>query len=286
MFVSSFHFEFFSDCHLHQAAAGSDEDSEDDSLFGSDGGESDDESESDDDGRQELKGRAKWLKKTGDVAVKGARHIKREEKKLNAPKLKKDYELSSGARKPAAWQAEEQITVEELDRKVAELVASRGKKNTDVRDVLRQLEVLTKSARSHGAKKEIPVLMHLISAMFDSHRSIDDYMEHNQWRTCHRSLTRIMGLLETERKLVLGTVASDEVSDVLVGAHMKAKKPEDEEEEAVVNKVDESKSNLLKVVGSVESFILRLEDEYTKSLQQINPHTKVRRVYVVLCDCA
>eukprot|EP01034_Spumella_vulgaris_P021628 gene21628-27667_t len=256
---------------VKKAAAGSDDES-DDSLFGSDGEESDDESESEDDGRKELKGRAKWLKKTTDVTEKGARFKKREQKKDDAkkvPKFNKDYELSSGSKKVAVYQAEEQISVEELDRKVAELVASRGRKNTDVRDVLRQLEVLTKSARTHGAKKEIPVLMHLISAMFDSHRSIDDYMEHNQWRTCHRSLTRIMGLLEADRKLVLGTVASDEVSDVLVGAHMRAKK--DEEEEEVVVKVDE---NLLKVVGSVESFILRLEDEYTKSLQQINPHTK------------
>jgi translation initiation factor 3 subunit C len=32
--------------------------------------------------------------------------------------------------------------------------------------------------------------------------------------------------------------------------------------------------NVIKVVGNIESFILRLEDEYTKSLQQINPHTQ------------
>jgi hypothetical protein len=33
----------------------------------------------------------------------------------------------------------------------------------------------------------------------------------------------------------------------------------------------------MQVVGSIESFVLRLEDEYTKSLQQINPHTQVGR---------
>lgn len=38
--------------------------------------------------------------------------------------------------------------------------------------------------------------------------------------------------------------------------------------------VVEDKTGPLKIVGSLESFIVRLEDEYTKSLQQINPHTQ------------
>ena len=38
---------------------------------------------------------------------------------------------------------------------------------------------------------------------------------------------------------------------------------------------DGVKRGFLQVVGNLEAFIARLEDEYTKSLQQINPHTKV-----------
>ena len=37
----------------------------------------------------------------------------------------------------------------------------------------------------------------------------------------------------------------------------------------------EDKTGPIKIVGSLESFIVRLEDEYNKSLQQINPHTQV-----------
>lgn len=37
----------------------------------------------------------------------------------------------------------------------------------------------------------------------------------------------------------------------------------------------DDKTGPIKIVGSLESFIVRLEDEYTKSLQQINPHTQV-----------
>lgn len=223
-----------------------------------------------------MKGRARWLKKVVTTEEKGARDLKREQKKLEGPRKKEKAEPTPLAKKtPSNWLLEDKMTEEELDRKVTDLVASRGRKNTDAREVLRQLEVLTKAARLHGPRKEIPVLMHLISAMFDSHRNIDDYMELNQWRTAHRSLTRILTLLESSKKLVLGTIGSDEVSDLLVGAHLKGavKKGDAGEDEAEVK--SEVDKNLLKVVGSIDSFILRLEDEYTKSLQQINPHTQV-----------
>ena len=39
----------------------------------------------------------------------------------------------------------------------------------------------------------------------------------------------------------------------------------------------DDKTGPIKIVGSLESFIVRLEDEYTKSLQQIDQHTRVRR---------
>lgn len=55
-----------------------------------------------------------------------------------------------------------------------------------------------------GPRKEIPVLMHLISAMFDSQRVIDDYMDLQQWRTCYRSLYRVTSLLRDSKGLILG----------------------------------------------------------------------------------
>eukprot|EP01038_Epipyxis_sp_PR26KG_P009697 gene9697-13053_t len=168
---------------------------------------------------------------------------------------------------------EENISEEVLDKKVNELVASRGKKNTDPREVLRQLEVLSKAARLHGPRKEIPVLMHLISSMFDSHRNIDDYMELNQWRTCLRSLNRIMVLLDANKKLSLGIMQGDEVTDLVLAASKLGKKIDEEATAESKASSSDEKFNI-KVVGSVESFILRLEDEYTKSLQQINPHTQ------------
>jgi translation initiation factor 3 subunit C len=214
----------------------------------------DDESEEEDDTR-ELKGRLKWLKKTEDTGVSE----KRKRRVKTGKATEKDYEAIKPDRRAVSWNMQDMMTEEELDKKVSELVASRGRKSTDNRVILRQLEVLTKAARIHGPKKEIPVLAHLIAAMFDSNRLIDEYMELQQWRTCQRSLSRILKLIEQNKSLTLGTVTSD----LATGAA--------DPEAAALDK----KSNVVKIVGSIDSFILRLEDEYVKSLQQINPHTQV-----------
>jgi translation initiation factor 3 subunit C len=243
-------------------------------LFGDDDdSEESDESDEDDDGRPKLMGRAKWLKKP----EKAGKEKKLESKK---PKVAKKARLErpdqDAARRALTWQLEQNMTEEELDKKVNDLVASRGRKNTDPREVLRKLEVLSKASRIYGARKEIPVLMHLISAMFDSQRVIDDYMDLQQWRTCYRSLLRVTNILNENPSLVLGVMASEDVTDVILASQVKKLPKKDGEEEEEVPKEKDDKTGPIRIVGSLESFIIRLEDEYTKSLQQINPHTQVR----------
>lgn len=267
-------------------------------MFG--GGDDDSSSSSSEseagDGRGQLKGRGRWLKRTVDPNVQAEKDKKRDAKKKrqedSAAAAKRKRETAEVPRVKAAastWALEFEMTEEELDKRVLELAASRGKKNTDPRDVLRQMEVLTKVARLHGPRKEIPLLMHLISSMMDSLRNIDDYMELHQWRTCHRSLTRVLLLLEQNPALVMGVLGSEDVSEIALTAHLKRKAKEsgeeDGEEEAKAAAASAAassvQSNVVRVVGSIESFVIRLDEEYTKSLQQINPHTQV----IPSCPC-
>ncbi len=261
--------------------AGSDSDS--DSLFGL-GGDDDSSSESEEEGegRQELKGRAKWLKKTVT-------------KPTVKPKFPNKPPSSNTTSKPPAGKVpkavpvvavqsvaapEEKITEEDLDKKVNELVASRGRKGTDSKDILRQLELLAKAARVLGAKKEIPVLMHLISAMFDSQKSIDDYMDHQQWYMCFRSLTRVIHLLDQNKSIELAPMGLEDLSDLTLSQN-KANLVTLTDAAKNSNVEVEKKSNndkIVRVSGNIESFLSRLGEEYTKSLQQINPHTQVRVV--------
>jgi translation initiation factor 3 subunit C len=160
------------------------------------------------------------------------------------------------------------LTEEELSNRMKDIVASRGRKGTDPRDLLRKLEVLSRAARRFGPRVEIPVLMHLISAMYDAHRVIDDFMVLHQWRTCFRSLMRVVNLLSEDHKLELTALVEEGYSVGIAGG------PEEE--------VKEENKNMISVVGSLETFLMRLEDEYTKSLQQINPHTQVSKSFYIL----
>ena len=167
------------------------------------------------------------------------------------------------------------MTVEVLDRRVNELVNARGRKGTDTRQTLYQLEVLSRMAKYHGPRKEIPVLMHLIAAMFDANRSLDEYMDLHTWRTCRGCMLRIVRLLETHKEIVLGLISSEEATDLVMANHiqsdlMKNKQDEDEASAAAAKK----NPNELKLVGSLENYLIRLQDEYTKSVQQINPHSQ------------
>jgi translation initiation factor 3 subunit C len=236
-------------------------------LFG-DGDDESGESESEDELR-ELKGRARWLKKTIDTSAKDAKDAKKEAKKISAPKAKKIYDMPV-ARKVVVH-TEDKMTEEELDRKVKDLVGARGRRGTDSKENLRQLEVLTKASRLHGARKEIPVLMHLVSAMFDSQRGIDDYLDHIQWRQTYRALYRVVDLLELDKALVLTQLDIEELVDPsnakleLNGtptSPMPASFPVN-----INNKV-------IRAPGSISTFLLRLHEEYIKSVQHINPHTQ------------
>lgn len=165
------------------------------------------------------------------------------------------------------------MTEENLDKKVNELVASRGRKGTDPKTVLYQLEVLSKVARYFGPKKEIVVLMHLISSMFDANRTLDDYMDLRTWRTCRQSMMRVVTILESHKQLILSILTADDMTDLIVTGKqtdfLKKEESDDEDDKKKVN------PNEIKLAGSLENYLIRLEDEYTKSLQQINPHTQV-----------
>lgn len=262
-----------------QAALG--DDSDEDSVFGADDDdESDEDSDEDDSSRPVLKGRAKWLKKAvpdkkpkpllgpavaKEVKVDGKEVLSKREKKIT--KTEKTAE-----EKDKKWHVDNDMTEDVLDKKITELVSSRGRKANNVFETLRKLEVLSKVARLFGPRKEIPVLMHLVSAMYDSHRVIDDFMELQEWRTCYRCLTRIVTVLNTNKELVLGLMPTEDVTDLVLATQIKSDFNKNKTDTVVS---DDSAKNVIKVVGSLEQLLLRLEDEYTKSLQQTNPHTQV-----------
>lgn len=89
-------------------------------------------------------------------------------------------------------------------------------------------------------------------------------------------LPQVTDLLDERPELTLGQ-AGDEVVADLVQAGTGVGVGEDELAESLA---EVEKTGVLKVVGSLSSYMMRLGDEYTKSLQNINPHTQeyIRRL--------
>lgn len=232
------------------------------------------------DGRPALAGRARWLKKPDAEKKKKDKTVKA------APAKSKAGAKAVVMATRRVQVVERTLTEEEVSSRLEEIVASRGRKGTDPRELLRKLEMLSRQARKYGPRVEIPVVMHLVSVMYDSHRVIDDYMNLPTWRTAFRYIMRVVTLLESDLSLKLGMVPSDDATVSSGGTTSLMKKatgggdqPEDEaaaeEKGEAESPASNSSPDTIRVVGTLETFLVRLEGEYTKSLQQINPHTQV-----------
>lgn len=46
-------------------------------------------------------------------------------------------------------------------------------------------------ARRLGPIREIPIIMYLVSAMFDTLRNIDEFMETSMWKSCREYINRV-----------------------------------------------------------------------------------------------
>ena len=170
------------------------------------------------------------------------------------------------------------------EQKLVEVVAARGRKGTDPSDL--------KQARGPGEGRpgevRVPPGVAVLHAPhrehFDSNRTIDDYMDVPTWRACHGQLSKACSILEAHPQATLGTVDDDELADLALAAMLAKKKKgaveeEPEEEEEVKEVVDMEappvvEDGCVKVVGNLLTYVTRLEDEYVKSLQHINPHTQ------------
>jgi len=135
------------------------------------------------------------------------------------------------------------MTLAEFTKKFNELTEMRGKKHSEVKDSVRYFQALGEIAPRFGPKYEIRVLMYLIASIFElSNRSLEHYMEIRTWRLCYLKLIRVLSLMDQNPNFRLLF--------------------EDPETE-----------NDVQVLGNPLNILTKLAEEYTKSLQQLNPHS-------------
>ncbi|OJT13114.1 Eukaryotic translation initiation factor 3 subunit C [Trametes pubescens] len=128
---------------------------------------------------------------------------------------------------------------------------NRGKKNTDRMEQIRILEKLLNV--SVTPYQNIRVLLALIAARFDYNSSVATHMPPDLWNSAQKEVDQLITVVVNESGFSIQEITED--YDELL-----ERSPETE------------KDGIVRVRGSVMSFVDRLDDEFTKSLQNIDPH--------------
>ncbi|KAK5653162.1 hypothetical protein OQA88_9261 [Cercophora sp. LCS_1] len=145
-----------------------------------------------------------------------------------------------------------QFTPESIFKHLRTILESRGKKNTDRLEQIKIMEKLYEVAVTPYQK--IRVLMTLVSARFDLGSGGATSMPLEHWKAAEKELGLLLEILDAEKDHV-----------VIEGAE----EWDDDEKPPVIEKGEK----YIKIPGSVVSYIERLDDELTRSLQSIDPHT-------------
>ncbi|KAK9460441.1 eukaryotic translation initiation factor 3 subunit 8 N-terminus-domain-containing protein [Lipomyces oligophaga] len=145
------------------------------------------------------------------------------------------------------------ITAESIFKQLRTILEARGKKNTDRAEQIGTLtKMLSVAATTY---QKIRVLLVLISTRFDLTGAAAAYMPIPQWEAALAEITQLLEILEKEPLFIVTEEA------------------EDREDEDGADEPTTAGGQVVKIFGSIVSLVERLDDEFTRSLQNIDPHT-------------
>lgn len=145
-----------------------------------------------------------------------------------------------------------QFTPESIFKHLRTIMESRGKKNTDKQEQIKIMENLNEI--SNTPYQRIRVLLTLVSTRFDLGSGATTSMPLDHWKSAEKEISQLLSTLDENRDYIV--IENAEEWD-------------DDEKPPTLGK-DEK---YIKVPGSIVSYIERLDDELTRSLQSIDPHT-------------
>lgn len=214
--------------------------------------------------KQRIKKNNKEYQKDIDAykADKDAFMESEEEEEVVAPKPKK-AKTPTGVPEPAFEDDDEgfstvgkggrtlQFTPESILKHLRTIMESRGKKNTDRTEQIKIMEKLYEVATTPYQK--VRVLLTLISTRFDMTTGVQTFMSQEQWKSAEQEFGNLLKVLEANRELVVIENAEEW---------------EDDDKQPTIVAGEK-----FKIPGSIVSYVERLDDELTRSLQHIDPHT-------------
>jgi translation initiation factor 3 subunit C len=226
-----------------------DSDDSDDSI---DWASSEDSSDSDDDlpaGR--AKCRENWLKKTTDVGqsdlltVEDRRRIAQEREDAARERQRlKEAQQQAGPKK-------EEWTADQINKKLKEIIAGRGKRGVDRMESVRLLEELLLKVKTGSKKTEI--MVHLISCLFDCNPNMLSFLHVDTWKKIAANILTLLTLLRENPEIILH---ESEVPETL---------------DDVGVQVENEDGEIAPVTANLLGFLERLDDELNKSYQSLDP---------------